>query len=219
VSETDEAKKFLLVAVIGAILSVAGAPFLIILVSTGGQGGYVVVWRPAQDTVSFRVGNWSIPVNAGETGVYPELGLQLGPATQRESLILEGSVMSNGSATFLILDNASFAKWQNRSAGVSPLLREELVGGQPKSVSLRLPRLDQYYFLFNASRASATVLVTLMLNETRTFSYDKPEVVFDVLRGAGLPGAAVAGVGLLVYSLAGLRKLARGPPRGGGAPG
>jgi hypothetical protein len=135
----------------------------------------------------------------------------LQPAGKRD-YALTGSVYSNVSLTFAILDNSSYVAFKGNSSAFTSLLRRDVASGETAQFSLPLTNNGIYYYLFLSKEPSAGALVKFNLNETWTYEVLEPEVQFSIMKGILPPLAVIVGASLLVVSLLKLRKIASEAP-------
>lgn len=208
----EQARKYLIAAIAGAVLVVIFAPTIIDFYP------YDITFR--RYYVSSSNALWGGVLNNSVLLVPSELALVL-PSYQGDFLqpsgkrnySLIGSVSSNVSLVFAILDNDSFNEFRiNTSVIVSPLLRRDIARGESANFTLSLTNNGVYYYIFASNEPSFGALVRFDLNETWEYEVIEPELQFSIVKGILYPVAIIGGASLLAISLLRLRKIAAEVP-------
>lgn len=208
----EQARKYLIAAIVGAVL-------VIVFVPT------IIEYYPFDVTlrryyVSTSNALWGGVLNNSAILVPPNMTLVL-PSYQGDFLqpsgkrnySLIGSVYSNVSLIFAILDNDSFNEFRsNTSAIVSPLLRRDIARGESVNFTISLADNGVYYYIFASREPSIGAFGRFDLNETWEYEVIEPELQYSVLKGILYPAAIIGGASLLVISLLRLRKIAAEVP-------
>ena len=208
----EPARKYLIAAIVGAVL-------VIVFVPT------IIEYYPFDVTlrryyVSSSNALWGGVLNNSALLVPPEFALVL-PSYQgdflqpsgRRNYSLMGGVYSNVSLVFAILDNNSFNEFRrNTSVIVSPLLRRDIASGGSANFTLSLTENGVYYYIFVSREPSVGASVKFDLNETWEYEVIEPELQYSILKGILYPAAIIGGASLLAISLLRLRKIAAEVP-------
>jgi hypothetical protein len=205
-----QARNYIITAIIGAALIIPFAPALIeyypydftmrktyVASSNALWGGYLnnsLLYLPP---VTYIV----LPSDQGDF---------LQPAGKLD-YSLTGSIYSNVSLTFAILDNNSYVAFKGNSSTFSSLLKKDVASGETAQIALPLTNNGLYYYLF-LPKVQSGALVKFNLNETWTYEVLEPEIQFSIIKGILPPVAVIGGVSLLVVSLLKLRKIASEAP-------
>jgi len=208
----EQARKYLIVAIVGAMLIVVFSPTII------DYYPYDVSFR--RYYVSSSNPLWGGVLNNSVIHVLPRFALVL-PSYQGDFLqpsgkrnySLMGSVSSNVSLVFAILDNESFAEFRmNTSVIESPLLRRDIARGERANFTLSLTNNGVYYYVFASNEPSFGSLVNFDLYETWEYEAIEPILQFSIAKGILYPVAIIGGALLLAISLFKLRKIAAEVP-------
>jgi len=208
----EQARKYLIAAIVGAVLVIVFVPTII------DYYPFDVTLR--RYYVSSSNALWGGVLNNSALLVPPELALVL-PSYQGDFLqpsgkrnySLMGSVYSNVSLVFAILDNNSFNEFRrNTSVIVSPLLRRDIARGESANFTLSLTDSGVYYYIFASREPSVGAFVRFDLNETWVYEVIEPELQYSIVKGILYPAAIIGGASLLAISLIRLRKIAAEVP-------
>jgi len=208
----EQARKYLIVAIVGAVLIVIFSPTIIDYYpyDVSFKRYYVSSSNPLWGGV---LNNSIISVPPGLALVLPSYqGDFLQPSGKRNYSLM-GSVSSNVSLVFAILNNESFNGFRmNTSVIESPLLRRDIARGESANFTLTLMDNGVYFYVFAFIEPSFGSLVTFDINETWEYEVIEPILQFSIVKGILYPVAIIVGASLLAISLFRLRKIAAEVP-------
>lgn len=208
----EKARKYLIAAIVGAILVIIFAPTIIDF--------YPYDITLMRYYVSSSNALWGGVLNNSALLVSPDSALVI-PSSQGDYLqpsekrnySLMGSVSSNVSLVFAILDSDSFNEFRiNTSVIVNPLLRRDIARGEMANFTLSLTANGFYYYIFVSTEPSVGASVRFDLNEMWEYEVIEPELQFSIIKGILYPIAIIGGASLLAISLIRLRKIAAEVP-------
>lgn len=208
----EKARKYLIAAIIGAVLVVIFAPTFIgyypydVTLKKTYVASSNALWGGALNNSLFSLPPHSFLVLPSDQGDF------LQPAGRR-NYSLAGSVYANVSLIFAIIDNNSYMAFtRNSSVITNPLFRMDIANGETGNISLPLTNNGVYYYIFLPKGSSVGTLVKFDLNETWEYEVLEPELQFSIIKGILPPVAVIGGASLLVASLLKLRKIATEAP-------
>ncbi|MGQ9515033.1 MAG: hypothetical protein ACUVTL_08315 [Thermoproteota archaeon] len=204
----EEARKYLILAIVSAVPIILFVPSLIEYYpyEVGMSTTQVATSNPLWGG---RLNNSIINLTPKSFIVLPSIeGDFLRPKGKR-NYELVGDVYSNVSTIFAILDNNSFQEFMRNSSNVvESLLRRDVSAGQTEHFSVPLTDDGFYFYILISEDQSQNAMIRFNLNETWSYDVVTPILRFSILKGIVPPVAVIGGALVLAISLIKLRKIA-----------